>query len=144
MNQILKQTWARAFASVFVILAVSCATVEQVNPFSSAETAEQTAFASIGVATIYLELARDLVRSPDLSDAAVEKLAVSSNAVYLAITAANQALRGLVTVKSAPDADQEKVSEAFEALVRALDQLRPAATNLLASIQTAKGEGSKE
>lgn len=123
---------------LLLFLVQACTTVSEHNPFESAETPAQTAYAAIGVATVYLDVAAEVIKDPDLSKGAVTSLLVASEGVHTALTGTTQTLRTYLVVKEAPDTTEAKVNEALGALVASVEQLRPAISGLIVAIDRAQ------
>ena len=119
-------------------LGTACSLFQRIDPFGPAETFEQTAFASIGVATIYLELAAEIAEDKDTSLAATKAVAAAAAPVYAAVTVATQALQTYQAVKRAPDSTPEKINAALAELSEALAKIPNAVTALQVALRGLK------
>ena len=130
----------RTLGIVLAILVTRCATVEQHDPFSPAETLAQHGYAAAGLGVIYLELAADVIRDPD-TDAEVDRaIRLSAEALNPPLQATLGALKAYDAARNSPGTPAQRIDATAAVVIKALNDLRPALFSFIATVNAARGE----
>lgn len=134
----------RAVFLVAVALAIAsgCKTVEQYNPYGPAETLPQYAFATYGVAVLYMELGARMAADSDTPDEVVFVIRDSARTLHPLMETLVAAAKTYDAVRLAPDTTPQQVDAAFRALNTALTDIRaPLYTfmNMIMSARSSEG-----
>lgn len=125
------------FLSLFLILS-GCANI---NPFASADTPEQQAYAAYGTYIIFIETAADLTESPVTPHDAKLRLIHATQTGRPVADDLFQAVQTYIDVQTEfrkGETTEEQMFLALEMLVRYLDNFDPVLTKLVTTVNGAR------